>query len=107
MRLTSTCSTAESLIGALVKILRPHDSLCPITGEPIAPENLAPPEFAPLYFQYRFILDKCYVSFTAYNGADMDTLTRLIDHLPGFLVQNTMLPLKAIADLYSVDLELT
>jgi hypothetical protein len=63
-------------------------------------------EYATIYYQYRSILDECYASFTAYDGANLSTLTHLIDSVPGFLVQKTMLPVKAIADLYLVNLDL-
>ena len=63
-------------------------------------------EYATIYYQYRSILDKCYTSFTAYDGVNLSTLTHLIESIPGFLVQRTMLPVKAIADLYLVDLDL-
>ena len=71
------------------------------------PQSSKIAEFATNYYQYRSILDECYTSFTTYSGANIRTLTDLINSVPGFLVQMTTLPIEAIVDLYPVnDLEL-
>ncbi|KAF8806212.1 hypothetical protein BYT27DRAFT_6644065 [Phlegmacium glaucopus] len=69
------------------------------------PQALEDVKYATIYYQYRSILDDCYTSFTAHDGADINGLIHLIKSIPGFLVQRTMMPVKAVADLCSVDLE--